>query len=120
MSDTMNINTNYHSECCNDNCDIPLPDSLYQYISLDTENVLKCKLDINKFQSGIEKMSKIAGMITALTNVGVPPCDALEFIGAMRSNKIASDIQTAINEQTNDANIEIARITGEANMKQMF
>ena len=49
-------------------------------VALDNDDLSDCLIDKNDFQSGIKSVSKVAGMVTGLLNVGVTPAQALNYI----------------------------------------
>lgn len=87
---------------------------------MDTTNIQECKYNKNEFNKGVAEMSRTAGMITALVNAGLMPSEALEYICAMNTNDTTYKLQTELSKQSNDANIAIAKISGETAMKQQF
>lgn len=93
-------------------------DEEYLYQKIDTSGIEKCHYDMDAFYSGIKVMSELAGKITALTNVGIPASEALEYICTTESNATTYKLQTEIAKYNNDTNVKIANITGEATFKQ--
>lgn len=87
---------------------------------MNTANIQDCGYDKNEFNKGVAEMSKTAGMITALVNAGLMPSEALEYICAMNTNDTTYKLQTELSKQNNNANIAIAKISGETAMKQQF
>ena len=102
-----------------DNQDVP--DFVgYPYNEIDTDNLSDCKLDKKAFQKGIDEVSELAGKITALANVGVPPESALEYFASINAGDMTFKLQSKLSKEANDANIKIAEISGENMAKQVF
>ena len=93
-----------------------IPTDSYLYQELDMSELDKVKLDKNDFIDGVNSMSKLAGKIAALTNVGVQPREALNFFALIETNKFTHNIQKI----QSDTSVKIAEITGEQNQKNMF
>lgn len=92
----------------------------YPYNEIDTNNLSDCKLNKEAFQKGIDEVSELAGKITALANVGVPPESALEYFASMDAGNMTFKLQSKLSKEANDANIKIAEINGENMAKQVF
>ena len=92
----------------------------YPYNEIDTGNLSDCKLNKEAFQKGIDEVSELAGKITALANVGVPPESALEYFASMDAGNMTFKLQSKLSKEANDANIKIAEINGENMAKQVF
>lgn len=78
---------------------------LENIININKNNINDVVYDKNKFQNGVDKMSKVCGMITALVNAGITPDNALAYIS-----------ETELNKQGTEATIEITKIQSEANV----
>lgn len=92
----------------------------YPYNEIDTDNLSDCKLNKEAFQKGIDEVSELAGKITALANVGVPPESALEYFASMDAGNMTFKLQSKLSKEANDTNIKIAEINGENMAKQVF
>lgn len=90
----------------------------YQEISMD--KIDKCKYDVDAFQRGIDSMSELAGKITALSNIGVSPESALEYIASIQAAEYTFNLQSKLSEESNSTNLKIAELNGENMMKQVF
>lgn len=95
-------------------------DSINLLVLLDKENLDNVSYNKNKFNHGVDEMSELAGKISALVNVGVSPDNALEYICAIQTNELNVNLQKEITVNTNETNIETARIIGENQFKQNF
>ena len=94
---------------------------LDEYIrSINTSNIKNVQYDNQKFQSGITKMSKICGMITALVNVGITPNDALSYISERNLNKQGTDATLEITKIQADANVAASRYGLENSQKNII
>lgn len=91
-------------------------DSQHQFIELDITNILKSKFDAKAFSDGLKSISKIAGMITGLTNVGVAPEVALDYIAGKETREDTKILQEKLAIEDNETQIKIAKITGEASV----
>lgn len=87
---------------------------------MDTSNINTIKYNRHNFEKGVAEMSEIAGKITALVNAGLSPSEAIEYIGATEANSMTYKLQTALNKESNDTSIAVAKISGETAMKQQF
>ena len=108
--------------CEGGHCAIPEDEMMRNLLInvMDTANIQECRYNKNEFNKGVAEMSRTAGMITALVNAGLMPSEALEYICAMNTNDTTYKLQTELSKQSNDANIAIAKISGETAMKQQF
>lgn len=86
-------------------------------ILMDISNVEASAYDAGLFMAGVNKMSAIAGMITALTNVGVGAEAALEFIMNQDVNREGMLLQREITSMEHKNQVEVAKIMGEAGMR---
>lgn len=111
-----------HCVCDAGHCAIPEDEMMRNLLInvMDTTNIQDCRYNRHEFNKGVAEMSKTAGMITALVNAGLMPSEALEYICAMNTNDTTYKLQTELSKQSNDANIAIAKISGETAMKQQF
>lgn len=72
----------------------------------NNDNLAKCNIDIDLFQKGINSVSEMCGIISALVNIGINPHKALDYIVDKNSTELM------INNNT-----EIAKINAEASVK---
>ena len=89
-------------------CDLECSSSKYiseNIVNIDKSDISEVRYDKSKFQKGIDKMSKLCGMITALVNVGITPDNALNYIS-----------ESELNRQGTEATVEITKIQAEANV----
>lgn len=77
-------------------------DLLDNIILLDVNNLKSITFDNKKFKSGVDLMSEICGKITALTNVGISPTEALNYLS-----------ETEFGNKTLDTNLEITKINAD-------
>lgn len=94
-------------EGCVDECGV---DYLSEYIvNIDIENLNDITFSKESFQKGVNKMSKLCGMISALVNVGIPPDMALNYLATQKANKATIDMSLKTIEMQTQANIESAK-----------
>lgn len=119
--EVQNINTPEEEFACG-HCAVPEDEMMHNLLInvIDTSNIHECKYNKNEFNKGVAEMSRTAGMITALVNAGLMPSEALEYICAINTNEMTYKLQTELSKQSNDANIAVAKISGETAMKQQF
>lgn len=72
--------------------------------------------DLKSFKNGVKKMSELCGMITALSNVGVSPIMALQYISNREDMAESITSNEKLAELSNKSNIECAK-NGAAFMK---
>lgn len=108
--------------CACGHCAVPEDEMSHNLLInvIDTSNIQECRYNKNEFDNGVAEMSRTAGMITALVNAGLMPSEALEYICAINTNEMTYKLQTELSKQSNDANIAVAKISGETTMKQQF
>lgn len=68
-------------------------------IPFNVENISGCVIDKELFEQGIKEVSKLCGAISALSNVGINPHKAMEYLAT---------------EFVSNNEIEIAKINAEA------
>lgn len=65
----------------------------YNPIDLDISNVTGCKYDKKAFQEGVNSVSKVAGIITALKNTGLPWNLVMDYV--FNSETMAFNLELA-------------------------
>lgn len=95
-------------------------DECYPFQPLNTDNLSDIMLDVDAFKKGVQEMSELAGRISALANVGIPPESALEYIATMQAGDMTFKLQSKLSEDNTSANIKIAEISGENFFKQNY
>lgn len=100
-------------------------DDLLKSIELSSQNTIEFNrkeefnnliFDLASFNNGIKKVSELCGMITALSNVGVSPVVALQYISNREDMSDSISSNEKIAELNNKSNIECAK-SGAAFMK---
>lgn len=80
-------------------------------LEIDTDELSKTKYDKESFEEGVKDFSYYAGVITALTNVGVNVSDALTFLNEYIYNSLAIDSSIEITKLNNDNNLKVAKLS---------
>lgn len=82
-------------------------------ININIDNsILKCELNKEKFQEGIDEVSKLCGGIVALYNVGINPHKAMDYLTDKEATLFISENNIKIAEITADSNKEVAKLQG--------
>ena len=76
---------------------------------LDTNNISDIKLNKKLFIDGVDEVSKLCGMISALCNVGITPSAALNYISNKEESDKAIDYNYKISELNSNAIIESSK-----------
>ena len=87
------------------NCDY-IPENT---VSINKEVLFGCNYNLECFQTGINKVSEICGMITALVNVGITPSNALSYISNENMFKDSLEHEKDIASIQSKTNIECAK-----------
>ena len=80
-------------------------DYIADILPLDCSELCSCTIDKPDFQRGINDFSYVCGAITALTNSGLSPEQALDYI----TNRETMEHNMKISELTANTNIECAK-----------
>lgn len=82
----------------------------YKQIELgNIDNLSNINIDLEEFNNGVKSVSDICGKIVALSNVGIPPVVALEFISNRMDIDSTVDSNEKITELNNKASIECSK-----------
>lgn len=79
-------------------------DKTLPLIELNVDNIANAKLDQKAFYRGINKVSEVCGMIVGLTQTGISPIDALQYV---------------INTETIQHNYTLAKINNKADIEKI-
>lgn len=85
----------------------------YIFEPIDTDNLVDCEINKDKFQQGLDDMSYMAGQITALANMGISPEYALDYLMAINAGEMTYKLQSKLSEDSKDTSIAVAKYTGE-------
>ena len=91
-----------------------------EIIGISAEEVSKSKFDTKEFQRGINDVSRVCGMITALVNVGITPSMALSYISENESNKSIIDSNYKIAELQSKTAKDTAKYNYEVSQKNII
>lgn len=104
--------------------DCSLEDNAYLSENLININIddsfKKCKLNLEKFQEGVEEVSKLCGGIVALYNVGINPHKAMDYLTDKEATVFISNNSIKMAEINSKATIESSKQQGINIEKQMI
>ncbi len=95
-------------------------DSTYQFIELNLDGIDKLTLNKELFKKGIDSVSETCGAICALSNIGVSPESAMAFLASKYEIDMTYKMQLDLSDDINRTSIEVAKLSGEAQLKQQI
>lgn len=95
-------------------------DSTYQFIELNLDGIDKIALNKELFKKGVDSVSETCGAICALSNVGVSPESAMAYLASKYEIDMTYKMQIDLSDDINKTSIEVAKLSGEAQLKQQI